>query len=310
MSNCIIFLRCFCWTVLVGTKLLSLNSIYAQDGKIYDENILIDSYFNNLYNFSFNHSDSLILELSKSNIDRATLFNIKANLAWWKLLSGDSANLNLNKCNFNTDESIKFNLKNKQRDKGFLLNIIYSYSLKARLEGYNGNSLKSFLYFYKSSFYISECIKLSGTDENVNLILGLYLYLMDYIKDEYNLVSVLFSFPEGNKTKGLEYLENCSASKNDMVRTEANYFLFKIYSDLEKDFTKAFVYVQILNEQHPDNLVYNLEQLKLLLIFKKSNEAQLYRKMLIDKIQTAKNINTLQKDHFLCKIDQIIKTGI
>ena len=151
VSNCIIFLRCFCWTVLVGTKLLSLNSIYAQDGKIYDENILIDSYFNNLYNFSFNHSVSLILELSKSNIDRATLFNIKANLAWWKLLSGDSANLNLNKCNFNTDESIKFNLKNKQRDKGFLLNIIYSYSLRARLEGYNGNSLKSFLYFYKSS---------------------------------------------------------------------------------------------------------------------------------------------------------------
>ena len=95
-----------------------------------------------------------------------------------------------------------------------------------------------------------------------------------------------------------------------MVRTEANYFLFKIYSDLEKDSTKAFVHVLILNEQHPENLVYNLEQLKLLLIFKKSNEAQMYRKMLIDKIQTAENINTLQKNHFLSQVDQIIKAGI
>jgi hypothetical protein len=287
-----------------------LNSSFAQNCNTYDENALIDSYFNNLYNFSFSRSDSLILELSKSDIDKAILYNIKADLAWWKLLSGDSANLNLKKCNFNTDESIKFNLKKKQRDKCFLLNIIYSYSLKARLESYNGNTLKSFIYFYKSIVYIRECIKISGTDEKVNLILGLYLYLMDYIKDEYNLVSVLFSFTEGNKTKGLEYLENCSASKNEMVRTEANYFLFKIYSDLEKNFTKAFVYVQILNEQHPANLVYNLEQLKLLLIFKKSNEVQLYRKMLIDKIQTAKNINTLQKNHFLSQIDKIIKTGI
>jgi hypothetical protein len=303
--------RCYFWTVLVVTTLSSLNSNYAQDELANDKNFLINSYFNNLYNFSFSHSDSLIIELSKSDIDRATLFNIKADLAWWKLLSGDSANLNSRECSFNTDESIRFNLKNKQRDKSFLFNIIYSYSLKARLESYKGNTLKSIIYFYKSITYIRECIKLPVTDEKVNLVLGLYLYLVDYIKEESNLVSaLLFSIPDGDKTKGLEYLEYCSGSIDEMVRTEANYFLFKIHSDLEQDFSKAFHYVRILNEQHPDNLIYNLEHLKLLQILKESDEAQLYRKMLIEKIQKSENINTLQKKHFLSQIDQIFKTGI
>ena len=298
-------------TILVVITLSSFNSDFAQDGRTNDDNTLINSYYHSLYNFSFSRADSSVLLLSKSDMDSPTIYNVKANLSWWKLISGDSTNLNLKNCSYNIDESIRLNLKNKQRDKDFLLNIIYSYSLKARLESYNGNSLKAFIYFYKSVGYIRECIKISGTDEKVNLIIGLYLYLMGYIRDEYNLLSaLLFSFPEGDKTKGFEYLENCSAAKNEMVRTEANYFLFKIYSDLEKDSTKAFVHVLILNEQHPENLVYNLEQLKLLLILKKSNEAQMYRKMLIDKIQTAENINTLQKNHFLSQIDQIIKTGI
>ena len=298
-------------TILVVIALSSFNSDFAQDGRTNDDSTLINSYYHSLYNFSFSRADSSVLLLSKSDMDRATIYNIKANLLWWKLISGDSPNLNLQNCSYNIDESIRLNLKNKQRDKDFLLNIIYSYSLKARLESYNGNTLKSFICFYKSIGYIRECIKISGTDENVNLILGLYLYLMDYIRDEYNLLStLLFSFPEGNKTKGLEYLENCSVSKNEMVRTEANYFLFKIYLDLEKDSNKAFVYVRVLNEQYPDNLVFNMEKLKLLLIFKKSNETQLYRKMLIDKIQTAENINTLQKNHFLSQVDQIIKAGI
>jgi len=306
-----IFPRYYLLTILVVITLSSFNSDFAQDGRTNDDNTLINSYYHSLYNFSFSRADSSVLLLSKSDMDSPTIYNVKANLSWWKLISGDSTNLNLKNCSYNIDESIRLNLKNKQRDKDFLLNIIYSYSLKARLESYNGNSLKAFIYFYKSIGYIRECIKISGTDERVNLIIGLYLYLMDYIRDEYNLLSALFfSFPEGNKTKGLEYLENCSASKNEIVRTEANYFLFKIYSDLEKDSTKAFVHVLILNEQHPENLVYNLEQLKLLLILKKSNEAQMYRKMLIDKIQTAENINTLQKNHFLSQIDQIIKTGI
>jgi len=66
----------------------------------------------------------------------------------------------------------------------------------------------------------------------------------------------------------------------------------------------------ILYEHYPDNMLYNLEQLKILIIFKKSDEALLYRKMLNDKIQAAENINTLQRNHFLSLIDQIIKTGI
>ena len=163
--------------------------------------------------------------------------------------------------------------------------MIYSYSLKARLENYKGNKLLSFIYFYKSITYIKECTNRPVEDEKLNLVLGLYFYFIDYIENEYFIMSVAFmSFPKGDKNKGLRYLEKCSISSDEMIRTEANYFLLKIYAYTEKDYSKAYVNAQILTQQHPNNLVYSLEQFKLMLVLKKTVEAQKFQKKLIEEI--------------------------
>jgi hypothetical protein len=112
--------------------------------------------------------------MSNTNMDNSTIFNIKANLAWWKLLSGDEIDNNFKNCNSNIDESIRLNLKSKRQDISSLLNIIYSYSLKARLENYRGNILKSLIYFIKSITYIEKCFDKPVKDEKLNLVLGLY----------------------------------------------------------------------------------------------------------------------------------------
>jgi len=287
----------------------SIKSNFAQVGEIYDENTLINCFFENLYNFSFREADSMVVVMGKTNMDKATISNIKANLAWWKLLSGDAIDQNLKSCNSNIDESIKLLLKSKRQDVSSLLNIIYSYSLKARLENYSGNTLKSLIYFYKSIAYMEKCLAKPVKDENLYLVLGLYFYFTDYFENEYVLMSALFfTFPKGDKTKGLKYLEDCSSSKNEMIRTEANYFLLKIYSYIEKNYPKAYRNAQILTQQHPNNLVYSLEQLKLLLILKKSSEAQIFQKKLIGEIQTAGNINNIQKNHFISQIQKLTKT--
>lgn len=287
------------------------NSSFARDVILPDENNLIDCFFRNLYNFSFDEADSLVVVMNNSNIDNVTISNIKANLAWWKLLSGDSIETNLKICNFNIDESIRLSLKINRPDINSLLNLIYSYSLKARLENYRGNTLKSFICFYKSTTYIEKCVDSSVDDERLNLVLGLYLYLMDYIENEYHIMRVFFlSIPSGDKNKGLKYLENCSTSANEMIRTEANYFLLKIYTYTEKDYSKAYTKAQLITQQHPHNLVYSLEQLKLLLKMKKSAEALIFQKKLIEEIQIAKNINSFQKNHFISQIMELTKPSI
>ena len=283
---------------------------YAGGIKTPDENALISCFFKDLYNFSFHEADSIVSVMNESEMDNVTLSNIKANLAWWKLLSGDDIGTNLKTCDSCIHESIRLGLKNKTKDLKSLLNIIYSYSLKARLENYRGNTLKSVIYFYKSVNYISECIDIPLKDEKLNLMLGLYFYFIDYIENKYFLMNaMLFSFPRGDKNKGLMYLEECSSSGNEMTKTESNYFLMKIYAHTENDYLKAFLKVQILTQQYPNNLVYSLERLRLLLKMKREDEARIFQKKLIVEILVAKNLNSSQKSHFIFQIGELISPG-
>ena len=279
-------------------------SCFAGDLKIQDRN-LINSFFGKLYNFSFDEADSLVLIMTESGLDDATLDNIKANLAWWKLLSGEAIESNIDSCDFYLGQSLKSN-SGKQNDLNSLFNIIFAYSLKSRLENYRGNSLKSLLLFQKSLSYIEKCIILPVKDDRLNLVLGLYYYFIDYFKDEYFMVSALFfPFRGGDKVKGLRYLEEGSQSADELVRTEASYFLLKIYTSTEKDYFKALTNAQILTRNHPGNLVYSMEQLKLMLILKPPDEVEMFQKKLLKKIQLAENISRIQKNHFIYQIEHL-----
>jgi hypothetical protein len=271
------------------------------------ETAMINCFFKNLYDFSFNSADSVLQVINCSDIDRITKSNINANMAWWKLLSGENIETNIEICDSSINESLRSALRDKKQDINSMLNVIYSFSLKARLENYRGNTLRSLIYFYKSITYIEKCIGRPEKDEKLNLAIGLYYYFIDYIENEYFMTRAMFiSFPKGDKIKGLEYLEACTASHDEMIRTEANYFLLKIYSYIENDFTKAYISAEILTRLHPANLVYSLEKYKLLLKMKKQDEAQLYRKKLIDGIELARNINGVQKNHFMSQLGALM----
>jgi len=300
--------------LVLGIVISVIPPVYsnnARDITSSDGTVLINHFFKTLYNFSFHEADSIVLVMKRSDMDEATIHNVEANLSWWKLLSGDSTEDNFKHCDNNLDESIRLLLKSNRDDTEADLNLIYAYSLKARLENYNGNTLKSLVSFYKSSTYIKKCINRQYRDEKFYLVLGLYLYLIDYVEHEYYMANALFiSFPAGDKIKGLKYLEDCSASTDEMIRTETNYFLLKIYAYLEKDYSKAYEKVQILTMQHSNNLVYKIEQLKLLFLLKKTEEAQLYQKSMIEEITGAGYINSEQKNHFISQIEQLKKINL
>jgi hypothetical protein len=270
----------------------------------------INIFFEKIYNFSFHEADSMVLILQKSGIDGLTLANVQANLAWWRILSGDNIQNNLKSCNDLLKKSTKVTLGKEKLNADSLLNTIYAFSLKSRLESHRGNRLTSLMYFYKSIEYIEECITRPVTDEGASLLKGLYFYLSDYVLKEYHLVgSMLLPVPSGTREQGLRYLERCSMSADRMIRTEANYFLLKIYSDTEAEYQKAWDYANILTLDHPNNLVYSLEKYKLMILMNNQDEARLYHDRLIEKIRRAEFLNSNQKTHFLDIIEQVSKTG-
>jgi hypothetical protein len=59
---------------------------------------------------------------------------------------------------------------------------------------------------------------------------------------------------------------------------------------------------------HPNNLVYSLEQFKLLLKMKKKDEADLFQKSLVEKILATENLSSTQKNHFISQIGDLSKT--
>jgi len=296
-------------SVLLILIVYSGCEVSAQDRKA-EENELIDWFFRHLYNFSFAEADSMIVLINQTEIDKATIFNLKANLDWWKLLSGDSIDRNLKNCNFNINESINALLKSGEQDTRSLINLIYSYSLKARLENYNGNTLKSLVYFYKSGAYVKKCIDSPVKDEKLYLELGLYLYFADYIENEYFITKPLFlSLPRGDKSTGLRYLEDCSVSGNEMISTEANYFLLKIYMNVEKEYNIASLRAEILTREHPENLVYRMEQIKVLHLLKKTNEAGELQKKLAGEIEASKSLSNIQKIHFISQLNELTASG-
>ena len=288
-----------------------LNTVLAGNIKFHADDTLIHCFFRNLYNFSFHEADSLAGVINSSDIDNLTRNNIKSNLAWWKLLSGDEIESNERTCELSLNESIRSETKNRQKDLDLLLNLIFAYSLKARLENYTGNTLKSFISFYKSITYIEECIEPPVKDERQKLVLGLYFYLIDYLHHEYFMMSaMLFSVQKGDKVKGLGFLEECTKSGNEMISTEANYFLLKIYSYLEKDYSKAKLYGYVLTQQYPGNLVYSVEYYKLLFKMHEEKEAELFRNKLLVGINKADNINMNQKNHFILLLGETPKTSM
>lgn len=274
--------------------------VLGQTVLLSNENEEVGSFMRSIYEFSFHKADSIMNFFNLTCEDKVLLYSMKSYLAWWKLLSGDDKKKNIRTFNFCNDESIRLLKSGNQNDINTQLNLIIAYSLKARVDNYSGNKISSVTQFYNSIKYIRKINKSKVKDEKINLMMGLYLYLICYLKSEYFFINpFLLSISDGNKKMGLEYLEKCSLSKNEIVRTEANYFLYKIYFSLEHDIIKADKKINTLIELYPKNIVFNVEKLNILNAQKKANEAKKLKIQITENINNNINLKTTQKQHFL-----------
>jgi hypothetical protein len=282
------------------------NSLFCQPYILKPKTKNIENIFINIYNFSLDKADSLIINSYELKNDKINLFSLKAYLCWWKIIGGENTESNLGKCDFYLKEVMKLSKNTNKTDPVSQLNIINAYSLKSRIDNHNGNNIKAFYYFYNSIGYFKNLQSLNSPDEGTKLAIGLYNYLLAYINKDYSSTFLfLLDFPKGDKVLGLKNLEGCSQSRDPIIMTEATYFLFKIYYTIEKDYNKAFDKISKLRILYPANFVFDIEYLKVIKSQNKNKEFNLSCTKTMNDIKSSKSLTSSQKLHFMTLIKEL-----
>jgi hypothetical protein len=161
------------------------------------------------------------------------------------------------------------------------------------------------MYFYKDLSAIRNIVDQTSLNNDLYLPVGLYLYFLDFFKNKNGLSrSLFFNFPEGDKRKGLEILKRCSSSSNEIISTEADYFLMKLYSTAEKDYETALIYSNNLTQKYPGNFIFSLERLQLLKILN-DNKYLTLKSELQNEIKLNHLISEQQRCHLLLQLGKI-----
>lgn len=124
---------------------------------------------------------------------------------------------------------------------------------RARLHSNRENWLKAVMDGRRAIGDVREVGQLAPDNPDYVFGKGMYDYYAAIIPENYSFgKAIMFFLPEGNRTEGLEQLEQ-AAQHGRFIQTEAVYFLLQIHYLYEKDFAKSREYVMWLREQHPDN---------------------------------------------------------
>ena len=103
---------------------------------------------------------------------------------------------------------------------------------------------------------VEEAGELDPDNVDVKLGFGIYNYYASVIPEQYPIVKPLMIFlPSGDKRLGLKQLKDV-AQNGKYTKYEARYFLMTLYYRLEKNYAAAEEYSKILNDDFPNNPVF------------------------------------------------------
>lgn len=275
---------------------IELKSQIVQQDIIENDSVSKYTYqgFNYLYNFQFKSTDSIITIMLNKFPTSPWTYVLKSNYYWWMIISGDISEECKNNfyLSLNQSETV---LKNKSGNENLFCSILI-YSYKARFELINKNYISALKQLKKYYATLSVSFGLEKDYNAFYLTSGLYNYFMNKAVSEYPLLKpFLFMFEKGNKSTGLEYLKLLSNLDDNILKTESNYFLMKIYYEMESDKLTALSYSNSLKNEYPNNFIFNYYSHKIRNCKTTENEEfKKYKKRIISSNQLTK----IQKYYF------------
>lgn len=238
---------------------------------------LISKGFTFIYHNEFRRSDSTVNSLLEKYPQNPTSHFYYVNYYWWRILTGDDAKEVRRK--FMTgiilekkilDEKQKSSLNNED-----IFNFMNVYAYQARMDLYNNDYIRAVSHIDKCLEYLILSFQYENKYEAFYLTSGLYNYFISRARSHYPyLYPYLIFLPKSNLEKGFQYLIKCTMLHNIVLKTEANYFLMKIYSEEEKEYQKAKPYAEWLTKTYPKNVLYNYLYLNILINLNEKTAAE------------------------------------
>ena len=289
----------FCCTIIAHTSKLRAQEMPVKAGKILDL----------CYQFKLKTADSLLAVYAAEMKagQEVELSLLKANIYWWKIISG---------INDKSTKNVYYQILGdaegffkKELDKGYshYYKGISLYGYLARMDGLNKNYFKAFFRINNCLKYLEKSFGAESKYPFFYLSSGLYNYHMLVTSRQYPLlVPYLSLYPRGNREKGISFLEAAASNSNKYLSTEAHYFLMKIYID-EAQSTKALIHSQELLKRFPKNPIFLFYQHKILLMSGNKGKAGELSVMLMQVLTGNPQCDKVQTNHFQRLLDEDAK---
>ena len=222
---------------------------------------------NKMYNFEFEDAEKEFNWLVQEYGDHPLPVFLKGLSLWWKIdsysgISDLSKTDSLDRLDENfikiMDKAISLSQniyeKGNKIDGAFFL--AASYGFKGRLLSERRKWRASALAGMNALRYLKEIRKDDLMIPEISFGNGLFNYYSVWISERYPLLKPIIKlFPDGDKQKGIVQLNN-AGNNSFYTRTEAQYFLTRIYSS-ENDISKALYLSKYLFETFPDNSIFH-----------------------------------------------------
>lgn len=222
---------------------------------------------NKMYNFEFKEAEKEFNWLVQEYSDHPLPVFLKGLSLWWKIdsysgISDISKTDSLDKLDKKfiniMDKAISLSQniyeKGNKIDGAFFLAATYGF--KGRLLSERRKWRASAFAGMNALRYLKEIRKNDLMIPEISFGNGLFNYYSVWISERYPLLKPLIKlFPDGDKKKGITQL-NDAGNNSFYTRTEAQYFLTRIYSS-ENDIKKALYLSKYLFNTFPDNSIFH-----------------------------------------------------
>ena len=274
------------------------NVCFGQD-KIDSFNDKIKDVLTEAYQFELSKYNKDVNNLKVENLSDNQYYYLKANLQWWHILNGRNEVSDQNLCVGYIEQSIDAYKQKEKKNIEDKLTLFSSYILKMRVDNFGNHKIKSARSLLKILHLSEELIAEISDEEQNNFIKGVYHYFTNYAKDESIFAKIfLYGYSNESKEKGLNYLKKATQASQSVIRTEAHYLLYKIYSTLENNEKKALKNIEWLSQTYPDNIFYKAEHYLSLCRNQLSDKAQIVKNNLLRQVAISSELDEKEKQHY------------
>ncbi|HEY4613174.1 MAG TPA: hypothetical protein VII11_09345 [Bacteroidota bacterium] len=212
-----------------------------------------------IYNLEFENAEKEFARVVSLRPDHPLGYFFQAMTEWWRILT-DLDNEARDERFYEMLETViamcDKKLETNPNDVTALFFKGGSIGFRGRLRANRGSWLAAARDGVAALPIVRRAYELDPNNSDILLGIGIYNYYAEVVPQEYPLMKpVMWFFPNGDKKKGLEQLQQASEN-GKFAHIESSYFLMQNYFFYEKQYDKALALAQKLTRLFPRNPVF------------------------------------------------------